>query len=368
MRTALTTPLPAYMAPEYIAERQADARSETFSLAVLAYWLLTGELPYTAEAPATMYTKAMRYDVTPVSHLNPAVSREVDRVVLHALAPFPAVRPASPRAFVQALRKAAADGPSPPQPGSQEAVLAGAGSTQEAEAAPAVAVRGRLGVDISLLERIWRAPRRRTRRERIARGVLLLSFVAAAALGYAAWTKPPDLPPPTSAISAEVGDRRWALARHDLLNSGYAPVSTAAIRGELLWKYQTGAPFLASPTSDGDTVYAATGDRRVLALDAATGELQWQTPLTEPVEASPVAAGDFVYIGLRDGQIIALYRASGEPRWNSLRTLESLAQAQCPMACYTKARAAASSTRWMLPREGCGGASIQAHGSLHSQQ
>ncbi|MBI2888085.1 MAG: PQQ-binding-like beta-propeller repeat protein [Chloroflexi bacterium] len=318
VRTALTTPLPTFMAPEYIADGHADARSETFSLAVLAYWLLAGAVPYPAEAPATMYAKAMRNNPALPSALNPRVSHEVDRVILRALAPFPTVRPGGPGQFAEALRQAAGQPEPLPQGG---------------DAAPVAAQEDRTGVALPTapvtepphvpgqptaeeLEHLWRPLRTRNlRKERLVQAVLLVALVAAATLGSAAWNKPPEIPPPSTTVSAEVRPGQWALPHYNLLNTGYVPVSTEGLRGQLRWKLQTSEPFSSSPTTDGVTVYASTGDRRVVALDAATGALRWQAETTGPVDAAPVAAGDLVYVGLRDKRVLALDRATGALRW-----------------------------------------------------
>ena len=320
MRTALTTPMPAFMAPEYAGEGQSDARSETFSLAVLAYWLLTGTVPYNADSPSTMYAKAMRHDLIPPSIINPAVPPAVDKLILRALAPFPAVRPPSPAAFAEALLDTT---------GSTSASLKALPASQKAQASPSpvasligslaeVAAESPLIAELAkfpLLERFWGKQKYRpTVRERIVQGALLLSFVAATVLGYAAWMRPPEIAP-TTALTAEVAPDQWALTRHDLTNSAHAPLSTAGIAGQLKWKFQTTASFTSSPTSDGKTVYATTGEGRVLALDAETGAIRWQAATTGPMDASPVVAGDFVYVGLRDYRIIALDRATGQLRW-----------------------------------------------------
>lgn len=322
VRTALTTPLPTFMAPEYIADGHADARSETFSLAVLAYWLLTGAVPYSAEAPATMYAKAMRHNPALPSAQNPHVSHEMDRIILRALAPFPAIRPGGPRQFVQALQEAGSQPATAPQ--------APAGATGQADLSDDRIVMAPRRTALATqrdhlpgqttaeeLEHLWRPLiTRNLRKERLVRATLLAALVAAVTLGSAAWNKPPEIPPPSTTVSAEVAPGRWVLPRQNLLNTGYAPVSTEGIRGQLRWKFQTSEPFSSSPTTDGVTVYASTGDRRVVALDAATGTLRWQAETTGPVDAAPVPAGDLVYVGLRDKRVLALDRATGALRWD----------------------------------------------------
>ena len=312
VRTALTTPAPAYMAPEYIADGHSDARTEAFSLAVLAYWLLAGDVPYPAEAPSTMYVKAMRYEVVPLTTINPAVPPEIGRIIVRALAPFPHVRPQGPRAFADALAAAA-----PPEDEQAQIAMSGHTPATAAVAAPLETLsRAPWDADPGMLERLWRVPvPLNLLRSRLVHATLIASLLAAFVLGNAALNSPRPIPPPSTTISADVAPTHWALPRFDQGNTGYVPITSSGIRGKVKWEFQTTAKFLAAPTSDGATVYAATGDSRVVALSAETGEKRWEFTTTGPVDASPVAAGGFVYVGLRDKRVIALDRTTGKLRW-----------------------------------------------------
>ena len=301
LRTALTTPMPAYMAPEYISDGEGTAKSETFSLAVLDYWMLTGSVPYISEAPSTMYAKAMRYQLAKPSEVNPHVSREMDDIIVHALAPFPYVRPAGPAAFAATLRTVT---PRQAEPAEEDV--------------PDLAVREVVPVEVTetIYERLWKAPvPRNVVRERLVYGGIALLFVVASFLGYKALTYSAPVPTASTTLSADIAPNRWVLPRYDALNTGFVPLSTANIRGEVKWTFKTEAPFQASPASDETTVYAATGDNRLLALDIETGATRWQVQTTGPVDAAPTTAGDLVYVGLRDKRIIAVDKNTGTQRW-----------------------------------------------------
>ncbi len=306
LRISLTTPMPAYMAPEYITSGEADPQSETFSLAVLAYWLLTGSVPYVAEAPSTMHAKAMRYQITPPSEVNPAVTPGMEHVVVHALAPFPHVRPASPVVFAEALRNA-----TPIQP--EVSVGQEPSFTLSAEAPlplPTTAISGIMN------DRLWQIPSpRSTFRERLKRIGVVGLIAAASVLGYAAVTQPPTIGAPSTSVAADVAPSHWVLPRYDSLNTGFVPLATKDIKGELKWTFRTNQPFQAAPATDGSTVYAATGDNRLVALDLDTGTTRWEYTTTGPVDAQPVIAGDLVYLGLRDKRILAVDKTTGTLRW-----------------------------------------------------
>ena len=82
-----------YTAPEYFVGQGGSARSDLFSLAVIAYQMLTGQLPYGLQAsrvrsPADV--SRLRY--VPVRHFRPALPAWVDAVLQKALHPNPAKR------------------------------------------------------------------------------------------------------------------------------------------------------------------------------------------------------------------------------------------------------------------------------------
>ncbi len=103
---------PEYMAPEQ-AQGKAEAASDNYSLAVIAYQLFTGHLPFIAE---TGYAITVQHMITlPPSprEYNPHLSSAFEAVLLQGLAKEPQERPSSARAFIaeleQALNNAASD-------------------------------------------------------------------------------------------------------------------------------------------------------------------------------------------------------------------------------------------------------------------
>jgi serine/threonine protein phosphatase PrpC len=82
-----------YTAPEYFTGDGGSARSDLFSLAAIAYQLLTGQLPYGVRpmhlrSPAD----ANRLRYTPVRHFRPELPAWLDAVLQKALHPNPAKR------------------------------------------------------------------------------------------------------------------------------------------------------------------------------------------------------------------------------------------------------------------------------------
>jgi serine/threonine protein kinase len=97
---------PAYMAPEQLRGQTVDGRADVFSLGVMTFEMLTGGLPYGAGSFVDIG----------IAHAEGRVSRadqlpdKVRDVVLRALERDPGARLATPTAFADALRSAAARG------------------------------------------------------------------------------------------------------------------------------------------------------------------------------------------------------------------------------------------------------------------
>ena len=102
----VTTGTPAYMAPEQVAGSKVGPAADQYALATIAYEMLTGVIPFDGEAlPELLYAKVQREPLAPTSR-NPALSPEVDAVILRGLAKNPATRWETCRAFVEALASA----------------------------------------------------------------------------------------------------------------------------------------------------------------------------------------------------------------------------------------------------------------------
>lgn len=97
---------PNYMAPEQVHGGAVDGRADQFSLAVIAYELLTGEKPFTAESIPSLVFKIAHEDPAPPQRLNPTLGWPVETVLRRALAKHPADRYPTCSEFVTALENA----------------------------------------------------------------------------------------------------------------------------------------------------------------------------------------------------------------------------------------------------------------------
>jgi serine/threonine-protein kinase len=96
---------PAFMAPEQaLGNKDIDGRADIYSLGCVAYWLLTGQLVFTADTPTGLLMKHIQSPPSPPSSRTELlVPPPMDRVVLACLAKEPADRPQSARELSRML-------------------------------------------------------------------------------------------------------------------------------------------------------------------------------------------------------------------------------------------------------------------------
>ena len=97
---------PHYMSPEQVQGQAVDGRSDQFSLAVIAYEMLTGEKPYTGEHLTTVVYKIVAEEPAPPHRLNPTISGAIEVAIRKGLAKKPDGRFKSCQEFTETLEKA----------------------------------------------------------------------------------------------------------------------------------------------------------------------------------------------------------------------------------------------------------------------
>ncbi|WP_328605542.1 Stk1 family PASTA domain-containing Ser/Thr kinase [Amycolatopsis sp. NBC_00345] len=91
-QTAAVIGTAQYLSPEQARGEAVDARSDVYAAGCVLYELITGEPPFTGDSPVAVAYQHVREDPNPPSSVNPAVTPELDAVVLKALAKGPANR------------------------------------------------------------------------------------------------------------------------------------------------------------------------------------------------------------------------------------------------------------------------------------
>jgi eukaryotic-like serine/threonine-protein kinase len=94
-----------YMSPEQAIGERVGPRSDLYSLGVVLYEMLTGELPYEADTSGDIVGKHVTEPPQSPRETNPMVPEEIDAVTLRLLAKDPANRYGSAAELITALRK-----------------------------------------------------------------------------------------------------------------------------------------------------------------------------------------------------------------------------------------------------------------------
>jgi Tol biopolymer transport system component len=99
---------PEYMSPEQARGMSVDARTDQYSLGVVAYQMLCGQVPFQADSTLALMYKIVHEPPPPLSQYRPDLPAEVSAALEKALAKEPGARYACTSAFVEALGHAMA--------------------------------------------------------------------------------------------------------------------------------------------------------------------------------------------------------------------------------------------------------------------
>ena len=109
-RTGIVVGTPEYMSPEQLAGEPVDGRSDLYSLALVAFNMLTGDLPFPEASTGTLVVMRLTQAPRTLAAVRPDVAwpNELQAVMSKALERQPDMRQASTRDFAHALHAAAA--------------------------------------------------------------------------------------------------------------------------------------------------------------------------------------------------------------------------------------------------------------------
>ena len=215
--TGVTTGTPAYMAPEQVTGGRVGPASDRYSLATIAYEMLTGVIPFDGEGLMEILYAQVHRDPPPPSSRDSSLGPGVDTVILRGLAKAPEARWESAGAFVEALEGALA----PEAARSVEATVVMAVPTATTTAASETALLERVEApaEPQIFTLAYPSPpptrvQRRLRRRTIGlvAAAVIVALLAAGVVGWAATHRPVTFSLSTTTVTG--GDRVAVSADH----------------------------------------------------------------------------------------------------------------------------------------------------------
>ena len=107
---------PAYMAPEQWSGEETDSRCDVYSLGIILYEMLTGDVPFKGSNIPSIMKKHLMSPPPPLATPESGISPEVEKVVHRALEKQPEMRTASVEDFLVQLEQAVLHPPAPAKP------------------------------------------------------------------------------------------------------------------------------------------------------------------------------------------------------------------------------------------------------------
>ncbi len=97
---------PQYMSPEQCMGRELEPPSDIYSIGIIAYEMLAGNMPFQSQSQMGFIAKHLRESPLPLRAVNPKVPPSIERVVMQTLEKEPRDRPATATELTRLLRQA----------------------------------------------------------------------------------------------------------------------------------------------------------------------------------------------------------------------------------------------------------------------
>lgn len=98
------------------------------------------------------------------------------------------------------------------------------------------------------------------------------------------------------------------------------PQIRAQLQPKILWQKDLGDDsegYFLRPASDGENVYAVSGDGQVLAVDRSTGATRWSVNLNNKISAGISYGADRLLLATKNGDLLALSAGDGRTLWRA---------------------------------------------------
>lgn len=352
---------PAYMSPELCRGEPQDHRSDIYSMGVLFFEMITGQLPYRAQGMIEMAMKHTTAAVPSAKRLNPMVPEILDKVIKRMMAKSAderfktmtevqtilddlifemrvarlgiGIRPQMKSGPVQPLSDAEIAAASKGEQTSTLPKYTGSSATPPANPAMAEPVKSAAPTQAPpAVSPAAASPK--------ANPVDPQPAVVPPKAPPATPSKPPSSspkapqvtppknptintqsPPKNPASLPSVGS---AAAKVDVLGAKISSGTLPALESlkanlEVSWTFQSKGPigWGSCPVMDRSekALYLSSSDSRVYALSSETGEVLWSFSTSGPVMASPIIVDDKLLVASTDGSVSLISRADGKPHW-----------------------------------------------------
>lgn len=107
--TGMMIGTPDYMSPEQVQGQKADAQADVFSIGVILYEMLTGDLPYKGDTTASRVMARLSQKPRAPRQLNPEIPQYLENVVLKCMEADRALRYKSARAVLDDIERESVD-------------------------------------------------------------------------------------------------------------------------------------------------------------------------------------------------------------------------------------------------------------------
>ena len=356
----------AYMAPEQFQGKPRRA-SDQYALGVVVYEWLSGALPFHGSF-SEMASQHLFVPPPPLRQKVPAISLDVEQVVLKALEKDPLRRFESVQAFAAALERTCQKVPSLQDAPSSEVIppselpLSGGRigallPTQLPSPTNVVTPSsqylpptfGTIPVhtpDVSFPFIKEPVPseksqtlgplQRRISRRAVVMGLGGLVGVSVVGCGIT-WLARSQRPQGSSRVATSTAEARTTVtsatdvyaravatsgvmfgfdAEHTHANPYERILNPTTVSGlTKRWAYQAGNGINSSPAVVGGVAYVGSQDHNLYAIDAISGVKKWAYQTENIIYSSPAVVGGVVYIGSLDGNLYAIDAVSGTKKW-----------------------------------------------------
>src|SRR2546423_7049958 len=85
--------------------------------------------------------------------------------------------------------------------------------------------------------------------------------------------------------------------------------------GRNAWSWRAGGSVLAAPLLDRDTLFVASADGKLTALNRITGEVRWSSDLHEELTTTPTLSGGRVYVMSSEESVTGVDAETGKSLW-----------------------------------------------------